>query len=100
MELKISYKHLESTPSIEEKIHKKAEKLKKYFHGKIHVDWICSIESGMHNSEVTVRGGHLDCHATAVDDSLYKTFDEVVAKLERQLGKKFDQMKEKIHRDR
>ena len=98
MELKISYKHLESTPSIEEKIQKKAEKLKKYYHGKVHIDWICSVDSGVHTSEVTARGGNLDCHASASDDSLYKTFDEVVAKLERQISKKFDQVKEKIHR--
>ncbi len=98
MNLKIAYRHLESTPSIEEKIEQKARKLKKYFNGKIDVDWTCSVESGQHISEVKVAGDQFTFHASSKDANLYHTFDNVINKLEKQLQKKKDQMKEKIHR--
>lgn len=98
MDVKISYRHMESTPSLDEKINKKVSKLKKYFHGKMSVEWICSVEGDNHYSDVTVSGDHFSYHATAKEDSLYKTIDGAVHKLERQLEKKSAQVKEKIHR--
>ena len=34
MKLKISFKHLEHTPALDERIKEKSQKLKKYFEGK------------------------------------------------------------------
>jgi len=99
MEIKISYRHLESTPSIDEKINKKVTKLKKFFSGKMAVEWICSVEGDNHHSVVTVVGDHFTYHASSVEDSLYKTIDGAVSKLERQLEKKSSQIKEKIHKN-
>ena len=98
LELKIAYKHMGSTPSISEKINDKAAKLKKFFDGKIHVEWTCSVEAGIHHSEVTVTGDHGTFNASDSDDNLYKTFDGVIAKLEKQITKKKEILKEKIHR--
>jgi len=98
MDLKISYRHLESTPSIDEKITEKVSKLKKFFQGKISVDWICSVESDAHYSEVTITGDHFKYHATASDANLYKTIDDAVQKLQRQLERKKAKVKEKIHK--
>ena len=98
MDLKVTYKHIESTPAIEEQIKRKSTKLKKYFNGRIDVDWICSVEGGVHSSDVSVRGDQIHFHATSSDDNLYKTFDSVIVKLERQLSKKNQQLKAKIHR--
>ncbi|MCK5072514.1 MAG: ribosome-associated translation inhibitor RaiA [Bacteriovoracaceae bacterium] len=99
MELNISYRHLESSPSIEDKIHQKAFKLKKFFQGKMNVDWICSVENTIHSSEVTVTGDHFSYHATAESDDLYKTFDEVIPKLEKQLVRKKEQTRNTIHKN-
>ena len=62
------------------------------------VNWICSVNGDSHNSEVTVRGDHFQAHASSAQDVLYKTFDDVVEKLEKQLARKNEQVKEKIHR--
>ena len=99
MKLNISYHHLESTPSIEEKIREKAEHLKKYFDGHVEVNWVCSIEKDRHKSDVNVHAGNFNFHATAEDDNLYKTFDEALHKLDKQLKKKNEQVKDKIHRN-
>ncbi len=98
MEVKVSYKHLESTPSIQEAVEKKAVKLKKYFDGKMYVDWICSVEGDIHRSDVTVSGDDFQYHASSTNSGLYRTLDEVVQKLERQLRKKKEMIKNRIHR--
>jgi putative sigma-54 modulation protein len=98
MNLKIAYRHLEPTPSIEGKIEQKARKLKKYFNGKIDVNWTCSVEGAKHHSEVKVVGDQFSFHASSEDTNLYHTFDDVINKLEKQLEKKKAQMKDKLHR--
>ena len=100
MNLKISYHHLESTPSIDSKVTEKAGHLKKYFDGKIDVNWVCSVERDRHKSEVNVHAGKFHFHAEAEDDNLYKTLDDVLQKIERQVSKKSDIVKDKIHRQR
>ena len=98
MELRISYRHIDSTPSIEERIREKAVKLKRFFHGKINVDWICYVDRDAHHSEVTVSGNSFRYHASSADDTLYKTIDDVINKLHRQLERRSDKVKDKIHR--
>lgn len=98
MEVRISYRQLESLPQVEERIELKAKKLKKFFNGKMHVDWICSKEGDLHHSEVTVRGDHFEVHAKCSDNNLFKSVDDVTDKLEKQIQKKNELAKEKIHR--
>jgi len=98
MDINISYRHITSTDSLDEKIHQKAIKLKKYFQGRINVEWICSVDKDIHASDVTITGDHFTYHAKAEADSLYKTFDEVIPKLEKQLAKRKDKTRNIIHK--
>ena len=97
MNLKISFRHMDSTPSLETKIREKSEHLKKYFKGKIDVDWVCSVEAEQHTSKVSVHAGHNYFHADATDNDLYKTFDAVLSKVERQIRKKYTKIKDHLH---
>lgn len=97
MKLNITYRHLDPTPAIKAKITEKATHLKKFFHGKIEISWVCSIENKIHRSSVNVHASHNYFHAEAKSDNLYKTFDEVIEKLERQIMKKDSKAKDKIH---
>ena len=92
MNLNITYRHLDSTEAIDEKIRAKVESLDKYFHGKLDIHWVCSIEDGRHISEVNVHSGKIYFHAKAENDNLYKTFDEVIHKLNAQIRKKKEQI--------
>ena len=98
MKINISYHHLESTPSIDEKVREKAGHLNKYFDGNVEVNWVCSVEKDRHKSEVNVHAGKFHFHAEAEDDNLYKTLDEALHKIEKQVRKKNEQVKDKIHR--
>ena len=55
MKIVSSFKHLEHTPSLDEKIQSKSKKLQKYFDGNIEVQWTCYVrEDGEHCSDIKV----------------------------------------------
>lgn len=98
MEVKISYRQLEPQPQVEERITNKAQKLKKFFNGKMHVEWTCIKEGETHQSDVVVRGDHFEVFASAQNLNLFKSIDDVTDKLEKQILKKNELLKDKIHR--
>ena len=58
----------------------------------MNVHWVCSFEKDLHTSEVKVTGSHFACHASAQNENLYKTFDDAIEKLEKQLSKRKDKV--------
>lgn len=98
MKVSISFKHMDSSPAVEEKINEKLERLGKFFGGEFSVEWSCSASKDVHASEVYVSASHHKFHAHSEKDNLYKTIDEAVEKLERQMSKEAEMQKDKIHR--
>ncbi|MDA8792111.1 ribosome-associated translation inhibitor RaiA [Bacteriovoracaceae bacterium] len=89
MTLNISFLHADSTPALKERIQDKSEHIKKYFDTeKIDIQWTCSVEKNAHSSIVTLRAGHRYFYAKGTSDDLYKSFDEVLKKLENQFHHK------------
>lgn len=98
MEVRISYRHLEKSPAVDEKIMEKLEHLKKYFKGKLNVSWVCSVDGHQqHKSEVNINMGQKNFHAHAIDKNLYNTLDMALNKLEKQIEKQDSKRKDKIH---
>ncbi len=98
MKVTITFRHLEHTPSLDERIHEKSERLSKYLGGKSHIKWSCSVKEGIHYAEVEISGPNYSYHATGSSENLYKSFDVVVAKIERQLQKRKDKITSKKSR--
>lgn len=98
MKVTISFRHLDHTDALDDRIHEKSEKLLKYLGGKTHIKWSCFVKQGQHWAEVDLSGPNYQYHATAHTDSLYKTIDVVMDKLERQLSKKKQKMKVRRHK--
>ena len=98
MNVKISFKNLEPSAAVEEKINDKLEHLKIYFKNKMNVNWVCVVDGHhQHKSEVHINVAHHDFHAQAVDRDLYKSLDMVMKKLESQIRKVNDKVKAKNH---
>jgi putative sigma-54 modulation protein len=97
MELKVHYTNLESSPTVDAVILEKADRLKKFFEGKFTVNWTCSIEKERHLSSVSITGKNVDFNAYAESDTMYKTIDLVMEKLEKQLRRKKDRVTNKHH---
>jgi putative sigma-54 modulation protein len=98
MKLTISFQNMKHTPSLDERIEEKTQKLDRYFEGKYHAKWTCTVKDNSHHAEVELIGPRETYHASAKADNMYKTFDAVVAKLEKQIHKKHDRIRNKIHR--
>ena len=98
MNLQINFHQIDSTPSIKKKIQQKSEKLKKYFDGHFDIKWTCSTGKEGHHSHVIVAGDGFTVNADSTKDDLYKTLDDAVHKIEKQLAKRKEQIKNKIHR--
>ena len=87
MIVKISYKHLESTPAINEMTERKSEKLKKYFKGKLNLNWNFTVEKKAQIAHCHLVGDHFEFFAEATTESIYSAIDEVISHLERQVRK-------------
>lgn len=99
MKIKVSFKNLEHTPALDEKIHQKTEKLEKYLDGNTEVHWTCRVnEGGLHSADIHLSGPSFQYNASADSDSMYKSLDMAISKIEKQLSRKKDKWKNKIHR--
>ncbi|MFP5458849.1 MAG: ribosome hibernation-promoting factor, HPF/YfiA family [Bacteriovoracia bacterium] len=97
MNITITFKHLEHTPALDERIREKSEKLNKYFGGQFKVHWVCWVdEHNEHWAEVKVTG-QSECYAKAHSENLYKAFDLVIEKIERQLEKQKSKLRNRVH---
>jgi putative sigma-54 modulation protein len=97
MKVVISFKNLEHTPSLDAKIQEKSEKFNKFFDGNIELQWTCFAKDKDHVAEVKLIGSQFTFHASSRSDSLYKSLDGVVGKLEKQISKKKTKWKDHIH---
>lgn len=98
MKVTVSFHNLEHTPSLDDRIQEKSAKLGKFLDGKTHVKWHCYVKEHNHYAEVELVGPKFDYHAHGHSDCLYKTIDIVMSKIEKQLVKKKEKFKNKMHR--
>jgi putative sigma-54 modulation protein len=97
MKIISTFKHLEHTPALDEKIEAKSQKLKKYFEGNFEVFWTCYVrDDGAHCAEIKLLGPSFEYHAHAHSETLYKSLDMAINKIEKQVHKKKDKWKQHI----
>ena len=98
MKITITFKHLEHTPALDQRIHEKSEKLAKFFDGNFKVHWTCWCdEKGEHWAEVRILGQPQECFAKASSENLYKAFDLVTDRIERQLERHKSKLRNRLH---
>lgn len=97
MNLKTSFKHMNHSPALDQRIHEKSEKFEKYFQGNLKVEWFCWVHGDEHWAEVKIHGPKFNFFAKAQADNMYKTLDLVVDKMERQIDKQKKMKREKLH---
>jgi putative sigma-54 modulation protein len=90
---------MEHTPALDERIREKSEKLKKYFSGRFDLTWTCSVENDGHHVDLKVFGPKFNFQSSNVSDSLYKSMDKAIQKLERQISKQKFKTRSKINKE-
>jgi putative sigma-54 modulation protein len=100
MNITISFKHLEHTEALDEKIQLKTQKLNKFFEGNFDVVWTCWVdEKQSHWAEIKVIGHSFEFHAKASAEIMYKTLDVVIDKVQAQMMKQKSKLRNKIHKN-
>lgn len=97
MNVQIMFKNAKRSPATDERIYSKINKLSKYFMKWPHVKWNCYMEGNHFYVDVYMHDQHHDFHASACDENMFKSFDDVTAKLERQLKRHHAKIKSKMH---
>ncbi len=87
MNMKLSFKNIESTEALKAFASEKSEKLKKYFDGKIDVSWNFSVEKLNQIAHCHISGNHMDYFGESTSSDLYASIDQAVEKIEKQLRK-------------
>ena len=96
MKIVSTFKHLEHTPALDEKIERKSQKLKKYFDGNLEIQWTCYVKDEAQWADIKLLGPSFEYHASAHSDKLYKTLDLAINKIEKQIVKRKDKWRNKI----
>lgn len=98
MTLQISFQHIDATDALKAFIEKKSEKLAKYFNGRINVVWHLSVERQQQIAHCHLVGNHMDFYGDATTSDLYASIEQAVAKVERQIRKHKEVVKDHLHR--
>ncbi len=103
MNVTISFKHLEHTDAVDNKIREKSMHFEKYLEGVSHVKWICSLEDSlpvkMHVAEVHVSASMCNFFAKAEAENLYKCLDAAADKMEKQLRRHKEKWHNRLHEE-
>ncbi|TVQ52538.1 MAG: ribosome-associated translation inhibitor RaiA [Phycisphaerales bacterium] len=98
MNVQISSKHVDLTPSIEEYINKKIEKLPRYFDRVMQIDVVIDKGKKEYTIEIiTDVASHDDFIATAHHEDLYACIDLGVDKSQRQLSDYKSKLRDNKH---
>ena len=100
MQLEISFIHLDHTEALDQCIREKSEKLSKLMEGEgdVRLKWTCYVKEKQHCAEIHILGRKMDIFAKDSSPSLYKSIDQALLKVEKQLSKRKSKLKNKIHR--
>jgi putative sigma-54 modulation protein len=98
MTLNVSFKHMDSSNALREYAQEKSERLAKYFRGRINVSWNFTIEKQYRVAHCHLVGNNMNYFAEASTEDFYASIDEAIEKIEKQLRKHKEIVKDHLHR--
>jgi len=93
MQLNLSGQHIEITDSLRDHVNSKLEKLTRHFDKMSNVHVILSVEKDRQKAEATVHVSGADLFASDENQNMYTAIEHLVAKLDRQIIKHKDKIK-------
>lgn len=87
MQLELTGQNLKVTPSIRSLVNQKFTKLDRHMHRMIRAHLVFSVEKNNHQIHASIHMPGHDVHATSSTDDMYKSIDDIVAKLDKLLIK-------------
>jgi putative sigma-54 modulation protein len=97
MKIDISFQHLSSNDEIKAYAEEKSLTLKRYFDGRIHVIWHLASDHGEVIARCQLKGPHMDYHGEETAEDLKAAIDLTIDKVERQIRKHKEIVKDHKH---
>ena len=85
MKCVISFRNMEHTPSLDERIKDKSNRLEKFLDNNAELSWTCWTEHNSQFAELKINDGKRHFVAKADSPDLYKSLDLVIGKIENQI---------------
>lgn len=99
MQVHMTFKHMDSSDAVKNHAQAKSEKISKYVNGDSYqVDWTFGVEAQVHIADLRIHGPHIDYHSEARTADLYQSIDEALDKIETQLRRHKEKLKDHLHR--
>lgn len=99
MDLQMSFKQMDASDAIKFYTQEKCETLTKYFQGRISVEWIFSVEKDVHIAHCHLMGNNMNYFAQAETQEMHASVDMAIDKIERQIRKHKEVVKDHLHRN-
>jgi putative sigma-54 modulation protein len=99
MNLNVSFKRMEPSASLRTFIQEKSETLKKYFQGNISVTWNLTIEKQSRVAHCHLVGNQMDYFGESGTEDFKASIEEALDKIERQIRKHKEIVKDRLHRN-
>ncbi len=93
MQLNLTGHHIEITDSLRDHVTNKIQKLKRHFDHMTNVHVVLSVEKDRKKAEATVHVSGADLFASDENDNMYTAIEHVINKLDRQIIKHKEKMK-------
>lgn len=100
MKLHVTFKHMDSSEAVKDHANEKSEKLGKFVGAETEMHWIFFVENETHVVDLHVKGPHIDMFAQSKTTDMHQSIDDVYHKMEKQLRKQKEIVKNHLHRDR
>lgn len=97
MNLQVSFKNIDSSPSLKEFIEGKSSTLKKYFDGKISVTWTIGLEHQAKIAHCHLVGNNMDYFGEGSTEEFKASVDVALEKIEKQVRKHKEIIKDHKH---
>ena len=94
MQINITGQHLKITPPLKEYVEKKFEKLTRHFDHVINIHVVLAVEKLEHHAEASLQVSRNKIFANATSDGMYAAVDSLVDKLDRQIVKHKEKLKD------
>lgn len=97
MQINFTAHNMEITPALREFAQEKFDKLERHFDKITSINVVFHIEKLRHIAEATILANRAELHASAESDNLYTSIDLLIDKLNKQIIKHKEKMKD--HRE-
>lgn len=94
MQLEITGHHIEITPALNRYINEKANRLKRHFDQLLTIHFTIEVQKLVHKAEATLTVSGNRIHADATSDNMYAALDALADKLDRQIIKHKEKLKD------